>query len=100
MTRTYEHVLDDILKTVPLAVPEEDQNRFQAFSCRVWFRHAIRTLNSYGIYVQCPDVDVLEDELIKHATAAQVRRRLATEKEKANAKPATLAITPHSLPWS
>ncbi len=56
----------DILSRVPLAVPEADEGREPEFTCRVWWREAIRRLHVEGI-ISCPDVDGLERECRKHA---------------------------------
>lgn len=44
-------------------VPEVDRRREERFTCRVWFREAIRRLVENNI-LHCLDVDALEAELI------------------------------------
>ncbi|TFK84993.1 hypothetical protein K466DRAFT_588458 [Polyporus arcularius HHB13444] len=64
--------LDAILREVPLEVPQVDRRMFDRFTCRTWFRAAIRKLNDKRMYVRCPDVDLLEDKLTRMATAIEM----------------------------
>ncbi|GLB39989.1 hypothetical protein LshimejAT787_0704990 [Lyophyllum shimeji] len=63
--------LDNYLREIPMAVPKVDYQREKAFTCRVWFRAAIRQLHDSGMFVECSDVDSLESELKNRATAAE-----------------------------
>ncbi|KAF9266124.1 hypothetical protein L218DRAFT_96597 [Marasmius fiardii PR-910] len=54
-------------------IPHIDYGREDCFTCRVWFRKAIRRPNYYGVFVQCYNVDALETELIQKATAAAIK---------------------------
>ena len=52
--------IDKLLRAIPMATPECDAPH--PFTCRVWFREAVRLLCEEGVVV-CPSVDVLEKEL-------------------------------------
>ena len=67
--------LDAILREVPLGVPAIDRHKFDSFTCRTWFRAAIRELNKRGKYVQCPNVDAFEERLTRIATAIELINR-------------------------
>ncbi len=54
--------LDRVLRQVPIAVSSVDSHDFSTFTCRAWFRAAIRQLNHHR-YVSCPDVVALETRL-------------------------------------
>ncbi|KAI0370005.1 hypothetical protein BV20DRAFT_966989 [Pilatotrama ljubarskyi] len=53
--------VDELLRTIPLETPECDAPH--PFTCRIWFREAIRVLSTHGM-VSCRSVDVLERELV------------------------------------
>ncbi|KAG7446110.1 uncharacterized protein BT62DRAFT_895453, partial [Guyanagaster necrorhizus] len=36
-------------------IPDVDQGRESRFTCRVWFKEAIRRLNGAQLFVNCPD---------------------------------------------
>lgn len=61
--------LDGLLRTIPMAVPPSESAGTQ-FTCRIWFREAVRVLHREGI-VNVPDVDELEAELKGLAADAQ-----------------------------
>lgn len=61
--------LEDLLKTIPLAVPAVDAQREPAFTCRVWVREALRRMHKHG-FIHCPDVDALESEMWEYGRAA------------------------------
>jgi hypothetical protein len=63
-------VLKDILKTIPMVVPDIDKAREPKFTCRVWFREAIRVLHKRGI-INCTNLDSLEQECKTHALPNQ-----------------------------
>ncbi|KAJ7682637.1 hypothetical protein DFH06DRAFT_1290035 [Mycena polygramma] len=58
-------VLTPFLNTIEMAVPVVDKERERIFTCRVWFRQAIRELHETG-FLECSDVDALEKECIRH----------------------------------
>ncbi|KAI0684018.1 hypothetical protein C8T65DRAFT_683350 [Cerioporus squamosus] len=60
--------LDRILREVPMAVSSPDNHDFRTFTCRAWFRAAIRQLH-YHRYLNCPDVIALESRLLNTAIA-------------------------------
>ncbi len=61
--------LRDMLAQIPMAVPEADKAREPVFTCRVWVREALRRMHQEG-YVDCPDVDALEEEMWGYGRAA------------------------------
>ncbi|KAI0717876.1 hypothetical protein C8T65DRAFT_827922 [Cerioporus squamosus] len=63
--------LDQVLRGVPLAVSALDIHDFPRFTCRAWFRAAIRRLHQYG-YINCPEVLALEAKLKSSTTAIQI----------------------------
>lgn len=65
---TLDLYLRDITMTVDTQV-----NRERTFSCRVWFREAIRCLNDSGMFVSCSQkrLELLEAELVERACAAE-----------------------------
>lgn len=66
----FDHtLLVDYVKDIPMAVPPSQRSKEPKFTCRVWFKEAIRVLNDSGVFVKCPDVDALEDELTRKALA-------------------------------
>ncbi|RDX52572.1 hypothetical protein K466DRAFT_204947 [Polyporus arcularius HHB13444] len=82
--------LHSILRNVPLITPPVDQSTHDRFTCRTWFRAAIRRLDGMQKYVQCPDVDLLEEKLAKMATAAE----LMNARDNAVAHPPTRIMKP------
>ena len=71
-TRTGRRTLDalrDLLAQIPMAVPEADRAREPVFTCRVWVREAVRRMHEEG-YVDCPDVDAMEEEMWRYGRAA------------------------------
>ncbi|PIL22946.1 hypothetical protein GSI_15642 [Ganoderma sinense ZZ0214-1] len=61
--------LREMLARIPMAVPEADGERERVFTCRVWVREALRRMHEEG-YVDCPDVDALEEEMWRYGRAA------------------------------
>ncbi|KAJ6502183.1 hypothetical protein C8R45DRAFT_611629 [Mycena sanguinolenta] len=59
--------LTRLLRTVSMTVPAIDQATEPTFTCRVWFREAIRVLHRNNI-INCPDVDELEKECRGYAS--------------------------------
>ncbi|KII92218.1 hypothetical protein PLICRDRAFT_172333 [Plicaturopsis crispa FD-325 SS-3] len=57
--------IDRLFKSIPQIIPAVDQAEEPVFSCRVWFKEAVRVLNANGI-VRCPDVYALENELTQY----------------------------------
>ncbi|KAM5541505.1 hypothetical protein V8D89_004695 [Ganoderma adspersum] len=55
-----------LLRHVPLVTPEYDEPH--PFSCRIWFREAVRVLIAQGA-VACQSVDAMEKELTELADA-------------------------------
>ncbi|KAF7298321.1 hypothetical protein MKEN_01356600 [Mycena kentingensis (nom. inval.)] len=68
--KVHKEVLTEYLKPIPMAVPAIDVQREAKFTCRVWFREAIRVLNKKGL-IQCSDVDSLEEEVKGYGLANQ-----------------------------
>jgi hypothetical protein len=58
------------LRPIKIAVPVIDQAREPKFTCRVWFREAIRVLNNVGM-LKCEDVDALKEECKEYGKANQ-----------------------------
>ncbi|KAH9830498.1 uncharacterized protein C8Q71DRAFT_368342 [Rhodofomes roseus] len=58
--------LDRLLSTIPMETLPADQG--QQFTCRIWFREAIRRLHKAGV-LQCPSVNNLEFELKDQASS-------------------------------
>ncbi|EMD34050.1 hypothetical protein CERSUDRAFT_97974 [Gelatoporia subvermispora B] len=52
--------LQACLEALPMATPAADAPH--PFTCRIWFRAAVRTLHARGV-LHCADVDALEAEL-------------------------------------
>ncbi|KAK0205977.1 hypothetical protein DFS33DRAFT_1240702, partial [Desarmillaria ectypa] len=67
--------LDYFLSSIPMSIPDIDRAREPRFTCRVWFREAVRTLHAAEMFVKCTDVDALERDLVTKATAAEYLRR-------------------------
>ena len=67
--------LDLYLRNIPMTVPYSDirVNRERTFSCRVWFREAIRCLDNSNMFVKCSQtsLELLETELVTRACAAE-----------------------------
>ena len=61
--------LHEVLKDIPMAVPEIDKDREVDFTCRVWIREALRRMHACG-FVMCEDVDGLEDEMGRYGAGA------------------------------
>lgn len=59
--------LETYLKAIPMSIPRVDELYEKAFTCRVWFREAIRVLHNEGFCINCSDVNALCRELISHA---------------------------------
>ncbi|KAI0784703.1 hypothetical protein C8Q75DRAFT_723927 [Abortiporus biennis] len=57
--RTYKEI-DEFLKQIPMKAPPDDLP--QRFTCRIWFKEAIRVLNKRGV-IRCTSVNSLETEL-------------------------------------
>ncbi|KAJ7209996.1 hypothetical protein GGX14DRAFT_363864 [Mycena pura] len=72
MDPTYasKDVLRQYLSPISMSTPAVDQEKEPRFTCRVWFREAIRILHQAGI-LTCTDVDALEEECVEHAKANQ-----------------------------
>ncbi|KAI0669121.1 hypothetical protein C8Q78DRAFT_232748 [Trametes maxima] len=65
--------LRGILSPIPMTVPDIDRPLFSLFTCRVWFRAALRLLNAHRL-LAVPDIDALERHLTQRATATQFKR--------------------------
>ncbi|EAU86218.1 hypothetical protein CC1G_03429 [Coprinopsis cinerea okayama7 len=66
----------EYVQNIPMAVPPSQEDKEPAFTCRVWFKEAVRILNDSGLFVECMDVDALEYELAQRAIVAQYSRQL------------------------
>ena len=53
--------IDCLLRDVPLATPQCDEPH--GFTCRIWFREAVRMLIAQGMVTVWHSVDALEKEL-------------------------------------
>lgn len=71
----YRH-LDEYLKGIPMVIPSIDHMSEPRFSCRVWFKEALRQLHDAEMFVRCPSVELLEDELRTRAIAAEYTNQL------------------------
>ena len=67
--------MDEILRTIPLTVPDVDLPYVGGrFTCRVWFRAAIRKLtNDENHFVRVTDINGLEKHLVTLSTAMQYK---------------------------
>ncbi len=65
-------MLEEYVKDIPMSLPEVDVGKEPRFTCRVWFKEAIRRLNRAELFVNCPDVDALERELVQRASALEL----------------------------
>ncbi|KAJ3997597.1 hypothetical protein F5050DRAFT_1711170 [Lentinula boryana] len=59
------------VKDIPMNIIPRNQQGEPEFTCRVWFKEAIRQLHASGMFVKCPDVDALERELVAKASAME-----------------------------
>ena len=50
-----------LLRAIPMTVPAVDMYTEPSFTCRVWFKEAVRILHDRG-FVNCPDINRLEQE--------------------------------------
>ncbi|KAF7422997.1 hypothetical protein PC9H_011161 [Pleurotus ostreatus] len=55
-----------ILRAIPMEVPASDAEIEPRFSCRVWFKEAVRQLAYAGV-ITCTDVCALENECREYA---------------------------------
>ena len=69
----------EYVKDIPMDIPSSQRAREPKFTCRVWFKEAIRMLNESGMFVKCPDVDALEEELRQRAIYAAFNRKVIIE---------------------
>ena len=53
--------VEEVLKPIPMSIPSIDKDIEPKFTCRVWWREAIRKLSSFGL-IDCMDVELLEKE--------------------------------------
>jgi hypothetical protein len=68
-----------LLRSIPLCVvPDKDKGREARFTCRVWWREAIRRLERGG-YINCPDVNALESECRSHGMQNEHWRYVGTK---------------------
>ncbi|THH30618.1 hypothetical protein EUX98_g3588 [Antrodiella citrinella] len=54
--------VSSILEKIPMSIPSVDQAIEGRFTCRVWFKEAVRVLTAKGV-ISCPDVAGLEREM-------------------------------------
>jgi hypothetical protein len=64
-TNTINHI-SELLESIPMSTPAIDAEIEARFTCRVWFKEAIRVLHAKGV-ICCPDVYALEKELMSFA---------------------------------
>lgn len=62
---TVEYI-HNLLRAVPTQLPKEEISGESGFSCRVWWKEAVRTLHLHGV-LHCPDVHELEREIFQFA---------------------------------
>ncbi|KAK0467713.1 uncharacterized protein EV420DRAFT_1634975 [Desarmillaria tabescens] len=94
------HVDDDLtveafeqyIIDISMSIPDVDRGKESRFTCRVWFKEAIRRLNDAQLFVNCPDVDALEKELNRKATALQYAQLDITLPK--------LLVAKKAAPWS
>ena len=55
-----------LLKGIPMTIPQEDVGIEPKFRCRVWWKQAIRLLSDRG-YIKCDNVQALENECKAYA---------------------------------
>lgn len=72
-------VINDLLKNIPLEVPLSDRLIEPVFTCRVWFKEAIRVLNANRV-ISCSDANQLEKQLVDCGEEAWERVALGTGK--------------------
>ncbi|KAF9495955.1 hypothetical protein BDN71DRAFT_1446886 [Pleurotus eryngii] len=58
--------VENILQAIPMKVPALDAEIEPRFSCRVWFKEAVRQLAYAGV-ITCTDVYALENECNEYA---------------------------------
>ncbi|KAM5544230.1 hypothetical protein V8D89_001890 [Ganoderma adspersum] len=63
-TNTIERITN-LLEGIPMAIPLADRTIEPRFTCRVWFKEAIRVLARNGV-LTCPDVSALERKMIEY----------------------------------
>ncbi|KXN81841.1 hypothetical protein AN958_03610, partial [Leucoagaricus sp. SymC.cos] len=64
--------LVEYVKDIPMdIVPGNQKDSESKFSCRVWVKEAIRILDSIGVFVRCPDIGALVQEVNEQAAAAE-----------------------------
>ncbi|KAF8918822.1 hypothetical protein CPB85DRAFT_1278859, partial [Mucidula mucida] len=80
-------ILDEYLKPIPMEVPNRDRANERSFTCRVWFKEAVRRLNDSGLFVQCEDVDALEMDLNEKACAVEYGGEVPRVLETKHAQP-------------
>ncbi|KAM5538607.1 hypothetical protein V8D89_007636 [Ganoderma adspersum] len=71
--------LVDLLREIPMSVPEVDIDREPDFSCRVWVREALRRLHGAG-FIDCLDVIALENEMQGYGKPAAIAVKNGTFK--------------------
>lgn len=62
-------MLEEYVKDIPMSFPEVDIGKEPRFTCR---KEAIRRLNRAELFVNCPDVDAPERELVQRASALEL----------------------------
>ncbi|THH28866.1 hypothetical protein EUX98_g5328 [Antrodiella citrinella] len=92
--------LDEYLKNIRMEVPQVDRGSEPRFTCRVWFREAIRTFNAAQLFVRCPDVDALELELSNRARLVEYRSSIVAFQPTADVPLTRLIAVKNARPWS
>ena len=64
-TNSYNSLFQ-LLKEIPMTIPQEDIGIEPKFTCRVWWKQAIRLLSDRG-YIKCDNVQALENECKAYA---------------------------------
>ncbi|PIL25237.1 hypothetical protein GSI_13126 [Ganoderma sinense ZZ0214-1] len=64
-----------LVQNIPMGIPAFEVGRVElTFTCRVWFKQAIRVLHANGI-LSCPNVYALEQELVLYGRAQDRKTR-------------------------
>ena len=64
-TNSYNSLFQ-LLKEIPMTIPQEDIGIEPKFTCRVWWKQAIRVFSDRG-YIECDNVKALENECKAYA---------------------------------
>ena len=56
--------ISGLLEQIPMTIPSIDMGLEFNFTCRVWFKQAVRVRSAHGV-IRCPSVTTLEEELVE-----------------------------------